>query len=578
VEEMRDWVDAIRPLMKAGMSDLDVGEEDWSGLIAGSTVSDFADVAMPCHSLSRVLRKSPAVIAEDVLAGLGSSTAGICTVSSVNGFLNFTADSEWLSMRMEEAAADERLRVAVEDSRIIVIDYSSPNVAKHMHVGHLRSTVIGDALNRMLTYKGHTVVPENHVGDWGTPFGMLIEHLIDIGVETPSDEIDLGSFYSDARSKFDSDAAFADRSRKRVVRMQASEPETIAHWQMLVNRSLLHFNDVYQMMEVLLTDDDLAGESKYEAALPDVVDMLAAAGLLEESVGAKVVYPEGWKNREGEPLPLIIQKADGGYNYATSDLACIIDRIQNVGSRDFLYVVGAEQAQHFAMVFEVARSAGFMDESVNAIHVPFGLVLGTDGKKLASRTGGAVQLKDLLVEAVERADSLIAEKNPELPADERAEVAHMLGIGSVKYADLSTDRTNNYTFDWEKMLSFEGNTAPYLQYAHARICSIFSKAKIERDSIQNTSISLDDEREATLARAIIAFPQALDLACATHSPHKLATQLHATAQAFASFYESCPVLASEGATRESRLALCDLTARTLETGLSLLGISVPQRM
>jgi len=575
---MRDLVEAIRPLLKAVMSDLDVGEEDWSGLLAGSTVSDFADVAMPCHSLSRVLRKSPVVIAEDVLAGLGSSTAGICTVSSVNGFLNFTADSEWLSMRMEEAAADERLRVPVEDSRIIVIDYSSPNVAKHMHVGHLRSTVIGDALNRMLTYKGHTVVPENHVGDWGTPFGMLIEHLIDIGVETPSDEIDLGSFYSDARSKFDSDAAFADRSRKRVVRMQASEPETIAHWQMLVNRSLLHFNDVYQMMEVLLTDDDLAGESKYEAALPDVVDMLAAAGLLEESVGAKVVYPEGWMNREGEPLPLIIQKADGGYNYATSDLACIIDRIQNVGSRDFLYVVGAEQAQHFAMVFEVARSAGFMDESVNAIHVPFGLVLGTDGKKLASRTGGAVQLKDLLVEAVERADSLIAEKNPELPADERAEVAHMLGIGSVKYADLSTDRTNNYTFDWEKMLSFEGNTAPYLQYAHARICSIFSKAEIERDSIQDASISLDDEREATLARAIIAFPQTLDLACATHSPHKLATQLHAIAQAFASFYESCPVLASEGATRESRLALCDLTARTLETGLSLLGISVPQRM
>ena len=575
---MRDLVEAIRPLLKAVMSDLDVGEEDWSGLLAGSTVSDFADVAMPCHSLARVLRQSPAAIAEDVLAGLGSSTAGICTISSVNGFLNFTADNEWLSMRMEEASADERLRVAVEDSRIIVIDYSSPNVAKHMHVGHLRSTVIGDALNRMFTYKGHTVVPENHVGDWGTPFGMLIEHLIDIGVETPPDEIDLGSFYSDARSKFDSDAAFADRSRKRVVRMQASEPETIAHWQMLVNRSLLHFNDVYQMMGVLLTDDDLAGESKYEAALPDVVDMLAAAGLLEESEGAKVVYPEGWINREGEPLPLIIQKADGGYNYATSDLACIIDRIQNVGSRDFLYVVGAEQAQHFAMVFEVARSAGFMDESVNAIHVPFGLVLGTDGKKLASRTGGAVQLKDLLVEAVERADSLIAEKNPELPADERAEVAHMLGIGSVKYADLSTDRTNNYTFDWEKMLSFEGNTAPYLQYAHARICSIFSKAEIERDSIQDASISLDDEREATLARAIIAFPQTLDLACATHSPHKLATQLHAIAQAFASFYESCPVLASEGLTRESRLALCDLTARTLETGLSLLGISVPQRM
>ncbi len=575
---MRDLVDALRSHLDAAMSELGLAREDWEGLLAGSTDSAFADVAMPCHSLARVLRKAPVAIADDVVDLLGSSTAGLCSVSSVNGFLNFTADEEWLAMRMEESLADERLRVAAEESRVIVIDYSSPNVAKHMHVGHLRSTVIGDALNRMLSFKGHSVVAENHVGDWGTPFGMLIEHLIDIGVDTPAEEIDLGTFYSDARAKFDSDSAFADRSRKRVVRMQANEPETIAHWQMLVDRSLLHFNDVYQMMGVLLTDDDLAGESKYEAALPGIVEKLGEVGLLEESEGAKVVYPEGWTNREGEPLPLIIQKADGGFNYATSDLACIIDRIENVGSRDFLYVVGAEQAQHFAMVFQVARSAGFMDEAVNAIHVPFGLVMGTDGKKLASRTGGAVRLKDLLVEAVERADAIIAEKNPSLPADERAEVAHMLGIGAVKYSDLSTDRTNNYTFDWEKMLSFEGNTAPYLQYAHARICSIFAKAEIERDSIRDASISLDHEREAALARALIAFPEALDSACAIHSPHKLATQLHATAQAFASFYESCPVLTSEGQTKQSRLALCDLTARTLETGLSLLGIAAPLRM
>lgn len=575
---MRDLVTALRSHLTLAMRELGLADEDWSGLLASSTDSAFADVAMPCHSLARVLRKAPAAIADDVLAALGSSTAGLCSVSSVNGFLNFTADPEWLAMRMEEALGDERLRVEEEDSRVIVIDYSSPNVAKHMHVGHLRSTVIGDALNRMLSFNGHRVVAENHVGDWGTPFGMLIEHLIDIGVDTPAESIDLGSFYSDARAKFDSDAAFADRSRKRVVRMQANEPETIAHWQMLVDRSLLHFNDVYQMMGVSLTDEDLAGESKYEAALPGVVEKLAQAGLLEESEGAKVVYPEGWVNREGEPLPLIIQKADGGYNYATSDLACILDRIHNVGSQDFLYVVGAEQAQHFAMVFQVARSAGFMDEAVNAIHVPFGLVMGTDGKKLASRTGGAVRLKDLLIEAVERAEAIIAEKNPDLPADERAEVAHMLGIGSIKYADLSTDRTNNYTFDWEKMLSFEGNTAPYLQYAHARICSIFSKAEIERESIRDASISLEHEREQTLARALLTFPEALDLACATHSPHKLATQLHSTAQAFASFYETCQVLGSEGTTRESRLALCDLTARTLETGLSLLGIDAPQRM
>tara|TARA_B100000029_G_scaffold270561_2_gene265816 strand:+ start:2108 stop:3835 length:1728 start_codon:yes stop_codon:yes gene_type:complete len=575
---MRDLVTALRSHLTLAMRDLGLAEGDWVGLLAGSTDSAFADVAMPCHSLARVLRKAPPAIADEVLEALGSSTAGLCSVSSVNGFLNFTADSEWLAMRMEEALGDERLRVEEEESRVIVIDYSSPNVAKHMHVGHLRSTVIGDALNRMLSFKGHRVVAENHVGDWGTPFGMLIEHLLDIGVDTPAEQIDLGSFYSDARAKFDSDTAFANRSRKRVVRMQANEPETIEHWQMLVDRSLLHFNDVYQMMGVLLTDDDLAGESKYEAALPEVVDRLAEAGLLEESEGAKVVYPQGWVNREGEAQPLIIQKADGGYNYATSDLACILDRIHNVGSRDFLYVVGAEQAQHFAMVFQVARSAGFMDEAVNAIHVPFGLVMGTDGKKLASRTGGAVQLKDLLVEGVERADAIIAEKNPSLSDSQRAEVAHMLGIGAIKYADLSTDRTNNYTFDWEKMLSFDGNTAPYLQYAHARICSIFSKEEIERESIRNSNISLEHEREQTLARALLAFPEALDSACEIHSPHKLATQLHAIAQAFASFYEACPVLASEGITRESRLALCDLTARTLETGLSLLGIEAPQRM
>ena len=447
-----------------------------------------------------------------------------------------------------------------------------------MHVGHLRSTVIGDALNRMLTYKGHKVVAENHIGDWGTPFGMLIEHLIDLGLDSNSDFIDFNSFYSDARLKFDSDSEFATRSRARVVRMQASEPGTIELWQMLVDKSLIHFNEVYQRMDVLLTNENIAGESKYEATLPLIVDKLEDAGLLEESEGAKVVYLDNWTNREGEPLPLIIQKADGGYNYATSDLACILDRIENVGSREFLYVVGAEQAQHFAMVFEVARKANLMDDGVKAIHVPFGLVMGTDGKKLASRTGGAVHLNDLLMEAVERADSIVAGKNPSLSETDRAEVAEMLGIGAIKYADLSTDRNNNYTFEWEKMLSFDGNTAPYLQYAHARICSIFSKEGIDRKSTRQASINLSEDRELNLGRALIGFPESLDSACLSHSPHKLATQLHTIAQAFASFYEACPVLGSEEEVRESRLALCDLTARTLQTGLGLLGIASPQRM
>ena len=575
---MRDLVDAIRPLLGSVMSEIGVQESDWNNLLAGSTDSTFADVALPCHSLSKVLRKSPKTISDEILENLGSTTEGICQVSSINGFLNFSADPNWLCEILQESLIDDRLRVLTEEPRVIVIDYSSPNVAKHMHVGHLRSTVIGDALNRMLSYKGHRVVPENHIGDWGTPFGMLIEHLIDLGLDSEAQHIDLSTFYSDARAKFDSDSDFASRSRARVVRMQSSEPETIELWQMLVDRSLIHFNEVYQRMGILLSNDNLAGESKYESALPGVVEKLAKVGLLEESDGAKVVYLDGWKNREGEPLPLIIQKADGGYNYATSDLACILDRIENVGSREFLYVVGAEQAQHFAMVFEVARNAGFMDEGVNAIHVPFGLVMGTDGKKLASRTGGAVHLNDLLIEAVERADAIVAEKSPNLSNEEREEVSKMLGIGAIKYADLSTDRNNNYTFEWEKMLSFDGNTAPYLQYAHARICSIFSKDEIDRNSISNAEIILTHEREIALARALIKFPESLDSACSSHSPHKLATQLHNIAQAFGSFYEVCTVLNAEDSTKLSRLALCDLTARTLQTGLDLLGIDSPHRM
>ena len=575
---MRDLVDAIRPLLGSVMSEIGVQESDWNNLLAGSTDSTFADVALPCHSLSKVLRKAPNTIADEILENLGSTTEGICQVSSINGFLNFSADPNWLCEILQESLIDDRLRVLSEEPRVIVIDYSSPNVAKHMHVGHLRSTVIGDALNRMLSHKGHRVVPENHIGDWGTPFGMLIEHLIDLGLDSEAQHIDLSTFYSDARAKFDADSDFASRSRARVVRMQSSEPETIELWQMLVDRSLVHFNEVYQRMGILLSNNDLAGESKYESALPKVVEKLAKVGLLEESDGAKVVYLNGWKNREGEPLPLIIEKADGGYNYATSDLACILDRIENVGSRDFLYVVGAEQAQHFAMVFEVARNAGFMDEGVNAIHVPFGLVMGTDGKKLASRTGGAVHLNDLLIEAVERADAIVAEKSPNLSNDERAEVSKMLGIGAIKYADLSTDRNNNYTFEWEKMLSFDGNTAPYLQYAHARICSIFSKDEIDRNSIRDTEIILTHEREIALARTLIKFPEALDSACSSHSPHKLATQLHNIAQAFGSFYEVCTVLNAEDRTKLSRLALCDLTARTLQTGLDLLGIDSPHRM
>ena len=575
---MRDMIEDIRPAMLAAMAEIGIAEDVWSGLLAGSTDAAHADVAMPCHTLAQVLRKTPVAISDDIENALGDSLAGLAYISTVNGFLNFTATPGWLTERVTAVVGDERLNVGFEEPRTIVIDYSSPNVAKRMHVGHLRSTVIGDALARMLAHKGHEVIGENHIGDWGTPFGMLIEHYLDFE-ELEVDDIDLSSFYKGARAKFDRDSEFAERSRNRVVKLQSRDQDTMILWRKLVNISLVHFNEVYELLGVLLTDDDLAGESKYEELLSSVVERLEEAGMLDESDGAAVVFAGGWVNREGEPLPLIIKKADGGFNYATTDLACIIDRVEVIGSTEFLYVVGAEQAQHFAMVFEVAREAGFMDDSVAAIHIPFGMVLGTDGKKLASRGGQAISLKDLLEEAIRRAEAAILEKNPELPESELRTVAEMIGVGAVKYADLSTERTKNYVFDWNRMLSFEGNTAPYLQYAHARICSIFRRANLDRESARNASISLNHPNERSLARAIIGFAEALDDAIDSHSPHRLATYLHGLAQSFASFYESCPVLIAEDeATRASRLALCDGVARVLENGLGLLGIDVPERM
>jgi arginyl-tRNA synthetase len=333
------------------------------------------------------------------------------------------------------------------------------------------------------------------------------------------------------------------------------------------------------MLNVLLNDDNLAGESIYEELLPEVVQRLDDKGMIVESNGAMVVFPEGWVNRENEPLPLIIRKGDGGYNYATSDLACIINRVENIGGTEFLYVVGAEQSQHFDMVFQVARQANFMDNSIKSVHIPFGLVVGSDGKKLASRDGEAISLKDLLEESIIRADKSILEKNPEMKESERKEISKMIGIGSVKYADLSVDRNKNYVFDWDKMLSFEGNTAPYLQYAHARICSIFRKAAISKDSFENTEMQITNINEASLSRVLIGFSESIDDAINNYAPHRLAVYLHKLAQEFASFYENCPVLVYDSESiMNNRLALCSLTARTLSTGLNLLGIDSPERM
>ena len=560
----------------------DMMDEDLRELLGPATVEEHGDLALPCHSLAPIRKRSPVDIAESLSSQFSAHFRGIAEVSAVSGFVNFKAEPEWLAARLCELLPDDRLGVATEETRVAAVDYSAPNVAKEMHVGHLRSTVIGDAIVRMLMHKGHTVHRENHVGDWGTPFGMLIEHLLDLGEDNAADELgmgDLDGFYKQARGKFNLDEKFVERSRNRVVMLQSGDEETLRLWQVLVDESMRYFNEVYGMLGVLLTNDDIMGESNYHHLLPEVVTRLENLGILEDSEGAKVVYPGGWINREGEPMPLIIQKADGAYNYATTDLACIIDRVERLGCDDLLYVVGTPQTQHFKMVFEVATQAGFMNESHNSAHVMFGSVMDSDGKILKSREGEAIKLVDLLNEAIFRANQAIAERNPSMDDEQRNAIAKSIGIGAVKYADLSTERTKDYVFDWERMLSFDGNTSPYLQYAHARICSIFRRSQIVRPLPRDTVISLGHAEEALLARRLINFSAMVDESLSTYSPHRMCTYLHSVASAFASFYENCPVLSSEDdEIRMSRLALCDLTARTLSTGLGLLGIESPEQM
>ena len=548
--------------------------------------SDRADAqANGALAIAKRLGRNPRDVAEAVLAAARPVLDTICSNVEIAGagFLNLTFADEFLAAQLHVAAADERLGVRVAPlAKRVVIDYSAPNVAKEMHVGHLRSTVIGDALVRLLTFVGHTVVRENHVGDWGTPFGMLIEHLVDLGETEAADELSLGdldAFYKQARAKFDADPVMQDRARHRVVLLQSGDEETMRLWRLLVDLSEQHFSAAYERLGVLLTADDIAGESTYNALLPTVIERLRNAGLLEQSDGADVVFPPGFTNREGDPLPLIVQKSGGGFNYGTSDLACVIDRVERVQGDLLLYVVGAPQAQHFAMVFKVAEMAGWLHPPTEAVHVMFGNVLGADRKILKSRSGEPLRLVELLVEAVNRAATAVAEKNPDLGADDQADIANIIGIGAVKYADLSTDRIKDYIFDWDRMLAFDGNTAPYLQYAHARICSIFRRAEIDRASVRGLAVVLGAPQERALAKRLLAFDSAVWDTVDKYSPHRLCTYLFDLAQDFTGFYEHCPVLkADDEATKQSRLTLCDTTARVLAQGLDLLGIVAPERM
>ncbi len=544
--------------------------------------SDHADFqANGALALAKRLGRNPREVADEVVAA--ASLDDVCESVEVSGpgFINLTLAASFIASQVATLSTDARLGVPLVETETVVVDYSSPNVAKEMHVGHLRGTVIGDALCRLLTFAGHDVRRENHVGDWGTPFGMLIEHLIDVGEEKAAKELsvgDLDTFYRQARASFDTDGTFGERSRRRVVLLQSGDPETLRLWRLLVAESVRYFDEVYSKLGVLLTDDDIVAESFYNPLLPGVVADLDALGLLVDSDGAKCVFPPGFTNRHGDPLPLIVQKSDGGFGYAATDLAAIRDRVTRLGATQILYVVGAPQAQHLEMVFAAATMAGWLHDGVRAAHVSFGMVLDADRKMFRTRSGERVQLVDLIDEAVDRADAAVAEKNPDLAPAARAAVAQMLGVGAIKYADLSTDRTRDYLFDWERMLAFEGNTAPYLQYAHARIRSIFRRGNIDVPAPGHVPV-LAEPAERALALALLGFADAVASSLSSWSPSRLCSYLYELATTFTGFYETCPVLkAPTDELRHSRLALSYLTARVLAHGLSHLGIAAPDQM
>ncbi|WP_394846154.1 arginine--tRNA ligase [Pendulispora brunnea] len=538
-----------------------------------------ADLAL---GLAKRVRKAPRAVAESLVAALPPNDLVERVEIAGPGFINVTFASSWLVKAATERLRDPRLGVARANTpERITIDYSAPNVAKEMHVGHLRSTVLGDALARLLEFRGHTVIRQNHVGDWGTPFGMLIEHLLDRQGQPSAGDYevsDLTAFYKEARRKFDDDPAFAERSRRRVVALQAGDAETLERWRTLVDISKRYFETIYAALDITLQDRDVAGESMYNDRLVPLVAELQERGYAREDNGALCVFPAGFTNKDKEPLPLIVRKSDGGFGYATTDLAAIRYRLFDVEATRLLYVVGAPQTQHFSMVFTAARELGWLKPPARAEHVAFGSVLGADRRMLRTREGDSVRLVDLISEAVARAEAVLETKAPDLDAETRTKVARMVGVGSLKYADLSNDRVKDYVFDVNRMVSFDGNTCGYLQYAHARIRSVFRKldAGVELGPVELPATA--DAAERTLVLNLLGLGAAVDAVETTLEPHRLTSYLYELATSFTSFYEKCPILSSEGTVRASRLALAELTARTLHLGLGLLGISVPDRM
>jgi arginyl-tRNA synthetase len=535
------------------------------------------DAALP---LARAVGRPPREVAQAIVAALPANDLIEATAIGGPGFINVSLRTQWLETTATRVAADERLGVPrVAHPERVVIDYCAPNVAKVMHVGHLRSTVIGDALARVLEFRGHTVIRQNHYGDWGTPMAMLIEHLLETGRDATALP-ELHQLYRTANARFTDDEAFRDRARQRVVLLQAGDAQTVEVWQRLVAVSRAAFELVYDQLGVTLQRSDERPESSYNDQLAPLADELAASGLARESDGALCVFPAGYTTREGEPLPLIVRKGDGGFGYAATDLAALRYRIRELHGTRILYVVGAPQARHLAMLFDAGRTAGWLAPPVRAEHVTFGSVLGTDGKMLRSRNGPLISLTGLIADAVTRAnlefDRLNQEREPTIvdPA-ERAALMHAVGVGSIKYADLSCERVNDYTFDLARMVTFRGDSAGYIQYAHARCRGILGRAG---GAATHSAIRCTESQERALVFTLLRLGGAIELVDERLEPHHLAGHLYDVATRFTDFYEACDVLDATSEIRASRLALTELTARTLAHGLQLLGIAAPDRM
>ncbi|EME1736539.1 arginine--tRNA ligase [Cronobacter sakazakii] len=547
-----------------------------------SAKAQFGDYqANGVMAIAKKLGMPPRQFAEQALAHLDLTGIAAKTEIAGPGFINIFLDPAFLAKNIEAAVASDRAGVEkVSAPQTIVVDYSAPNVAKEMHVGHVRSTIIGDASVRTLEFLGHKVIRANHVGDWGTQFGMLIAYLEKQQQENAGEMAlsDLEGFYREAKKHYDEDEAFAERARSYVVKLQGGDEYCREMWRKLVDITMTQNQITYQRLNVTLTRDDVMGESLYNPMLPGIVADLKAKGLAVESEGATVVFLDEFKNKEGEPMGVIIQKKDGGYLYTTTDIACAKYRYETLHADRVLYYIDSRQHQHLMQAWTIVRKAGYVPESVPLEHHMFGMMLGKDGKPFKTRAGGTIKLSELLDEALDRARRLVAGKNPDMPADELEKLANAVGIGAVKYADLSKSRTTDYIFDWDNMLAFEGNTAPYMQYAYTRVLSVFRKACVKESEL-TAPVVIQDDREAQLAARLLQFEETLGVVARDGTPHVMCAYLYDLAGLFSGFYEHCPILTAEtDALRQSRLKLALLTAKTLKLGLDTLGIETVERM